>query len=252
MQKLLTFFLIITIAVCLSNCNNQPVQQTAILNPDSVKAIIMDLQEKLMTAMKDRTKEGQAKYASYCDDSLLCSENSTFMNSAYALSQDLIDGLVVPPHDYIFRLMGNTALLTYLETTYELIGYDSLYQNRRVTKVFILKNGVWKMGGLFINATQDDNHTKAVPEKNQRFYNEYAGVYQWKPGMADTVFVRDGKLYDVMTGSSEAQSFPVNDSEYMSKTDLGKVIFGRDATGKVSYYTYVITDGQRVRVPKVK
>jgi hypothetical protein len=236
----------------LSNCNNILKQQTASLNKDSVEAAIMDIHIKMMDARNKGTKEGQAAFASYCDDSLLCSENSTFMTSAYALSQDLINGSIVPPHDYIFRLMGNTALLSYLETTYELIGYDTAFQNRRITKVFVLKNDIWKMGGIFINPEQTNNYTNAVTEKNQRYYSEYAGIYQWKPNMADTFFVKDGKLYDAMTDSPATPSFPVSDSEYMSKSDLGRVIFGRNAKGKVSYYTYVLTDGQRVRIPKVK
>jgi hypothetical protein len=108
------------------------------------------------------------------------------------------------------------------------------------------------MSGIFINAEQTNNYTKAIPEKNQQFYNECACIYHWMPNMADTFFVKDGQLYDTIIDSPPSHSFPVSDSEYMSKSDLGTVIFGRDDSGKVTYYTYALTDGQKVRVPKVK
>ena len=245
-------FLILMVLVLLISCKNQSSQQIVSLNKDSIKAIIMGIQDKMIAIIKSQSADRSAKFASFCDDSLLCSENSTFMPSAYALSQDLINGLIVPPHDYTFRLISNTALLSYIETTFEVIGYDTAFQNRRVTKVFVLKNDEWKMGGLFINASQNDNYTPGVPEKNKQLYNDYIGIYQWKSNMADTFFVKDGKLYDAMTDSPPTLTFPVSDSEYMSKSDFGKVIFGRDANGKVSHYTYVLTNGQRMRVPKVK
>lgn len=107
------------------------------------------------------------------------------------------------------------------------------------------------MGSLFV-AGEKDNYVTSLPDKNQSHYNELAGIYQWKAALADTFFVKDGKLFDAMTGSAPAADYMVSDSEYMSENDLGKIIFHRNAEGKVDYYSYLMIDGQRVRVPKVK
>jgi hypothetical protein len=89
-----------------------------------------------------------------------------------------------------------------------------------------------------------------LPEKNRHLYSEYAGVYQWKPGLEHTVLVKEGKPDVAITGSPPAPNFRVSDSEYMSKNDWGKITFHREADVKVSHDTYMTPDGQRV--PKVK
>ncbi len=77
-------------------------------------------------------------------------------------------------------------------------------------------------------------------------------MYQWKPGLADGLFVKDGKLYGVSTGEEPELNFPVNDSEYMVKSDLGKIAFNKDRNGKVISYTYTKHDRQKVRAIKIK
>ncbi|HXB43412.1 MAG TPA: Arm DNA-binding domain-containing protein [Puia sp.] len=59
-------------------------------------------------------------------------------------------------------------------------------------------------------------------------------------------------LYGGSTADSLSHFFPVDDSTYMDGYDLGRVVFGRDAQGKVTHYTFIRYDGQRIRIPKIK
>jgi hypothetical protein len=58
----------------------------------------------------------------------------------------------MPPHDFTFRLFGRTAILSFLNTIYDLYNNDTIYSTRRVTKVFIEDQGAWKMDGQKLRA----------------------------------------------------------------------------------------------------
>ncbi len=250
MKKIIAFITIVTVAICFSNCNSNPAHQVVSANTDSVKNIILDIQNKMLSAAADSV-HGAEKYASFCEDSLIFSYDGIYMTSAYAVSNDLIHGMSTPPHDVAFRLYGNTAILSFREKSYEIANGDSVFHDVRIVKTFVQDHGTWKMAAI-CTALQPVNYFKAVAEKHPQLYNEYAGVYQLNSSTADTVFIKDGKLYEAFTGENPSIDFPVNDSEYMVKDDLGRIIFGRDLKGKISYFTLVRYDGQRLKAPKVR
>lgn len=217
------------------------------MNQDSVKAVIINMQNKKLSAFGD-----PAKYKSFFEDSMMSMYDRDFMSSANSYMHDLADGITVPPHDYKFRLFGQTAILTFLEIFYEVINGDSVFHNVRIMKTYAFNNGQWKQASI-CTSLQQENYFKPVAEKHRNEYNDYAGVYKWKDGAADTVFVKDGKLYDRFPNDEPTLNYPVNDSEYMVKHDLSRVVYNnRDKNGKVAYYTFIRSDGQRIQVPKVK
>ncbi len=77
-------------------------------------------------------------------------------------------------------------------------------------------------------------------------------MYRWSPSSVDTIFVRNGRLYGAMTGEEPELNIPINDSTFGTEHEFGSIIFGRDATGKISHYTFVRCDGQRLRIPRVE
>ena len=250
MKNIIVFITIFVIVFCFSNCNNNPANQSVFSNTDSIKNIILDIQNKMLSAAADGV-HGAEKYASFCEDSLISLYDGNYMTSAYAVSHDLSNGIIKPPHEIAFRLYGSSAILSFLEKFYEIINGDSIFHEVRIVKTFVQDNGTWKMATM-CTALQPVNYFKPVQEKNPQLYNEYAGVYQLKPSVADTVFVKDGKLHEAFTGENPSIDFPVNDSEYMVKDDLSRIIFGRDTKGKISSYTYVRYDGQRFKALKLR
>jgi hypothetical protein len=64
--------------------------------------------------------------------------------------------------------------------------------------------------------------------------------------------VRGGKLFSSSTGETSEQNFLINDSEYMTKNDLGRVAFQTDSKGKVKGYVYTTFDGQKIHAKKMQ
>jgi|GEM_PF-1916656 len=248
MKRIAFLVLCLSMAVCFTKCSRPTSQDSGSINPDSVKKIIITLNGEMMEAIKEKNPN---KYQALCVDSLLTVGDNMFMSSAYALSHDLSAGIAVPAHDYTFRLIGNTAILSYLSVSYEMVNGDSVFDSKRTLKTFVLDSGKWKMAAVAFG-TRDVNYFTPVAEKHQKEYPQYAGIYQYDAQYADTVFVKDGKLYDAATGGKPDLNFPVSDSEYMTKGNLFKVVFGKDAKGRIAYYTEIRSDGQRWKLPKVK
>ena len=246
MKNRITYIFIAFVTINLISCNNLPVLQTTSMNQDSVKAVIINIQNKMLAASSN-----PSNYESYCEDSMLSMYDREFTTSAYSLSHDLSSGILVPPHNYEFRLFGYTAILTFLQTFYEVINSDSVFHNVRVMKTFVFNNGQWKQASI-CTSSQQENYFKPVADIHRNEYNEYSGVYKWKDGALDTVFVKDGKLYDKFPNEQPALNYPVSDSEYMVKHDLGRIVYKKDKNGKVAYYTFIRSDGQRIRIPKLK
>lgn len=88
----------------------------------------MGIHQQMMAARDKNTEQGNQEYASFCDDSLMGSDLGIFFASATDIAHDLSNGSIVSPHDFIFRLLGNTAFLSYIEKNYELVGWDTIIQ----------------------------------------------------------------------------------------------------------------------------
>lgn len=95
------------------------------------------------------------------------------------------------------------------------------------------------------------NYNQPVYGSTKR-YTDYAGTFQVSPAMADTITLVNDTLYESTTGAPRSKLLPVNDSTFMVKDDLGRYVFNQNAGGKITHYSYVFADGQRLRFPKVR
>jgi hypothetical protein len=234
------------IIICFSGCNQKQSLDSLSSNPDSVKKIIIALNDSNYHAY-----DNPKKFQSFCEDSMLVIGGQDFYTSSNTWSHDL-PRISVYPHDYTFKLFGNTAVISYLLTSYYILKGDTSFHSVRNLRTFVFDNGNWKIAS---NATDAQlvNRYKPVVEKNQKYYPSYVGVYQIDKNIFDTVFVKDGKLYDRETGGGDANwNFPVNDNEYMIPDNLDRIVFGRDSKGVVAYYTDKLIDGRELKFLKVK
>jgi hypothetical protein len=244
MKNIIAVALSVCIIICFSRCNQTPGQDPNQINPDSVKKIIIALNDSSYRAYGN-----PEKFQSFCEDSMFGVGGNAFFNSSNAFSHDLLRVSVLP-HDYSFKLFGKTAMLSYLWTGYEILNGDTVFKNLRNLKTFVLNNGHWKIAGNAA-ASQSINYFKPVIDKHEKEYASYVGIYQVKPGDMDTVFVKDGKLFDKDGGDAE-WVFPVSDNEYMIDGDLSRISFWKDTKGVASYYTVTYPDGQQWKCPKIK
>lgn len=234
------------ILICFTNCSQSPSYESVSNNPDSVKKIIVALNDECY-----RTLGNPEKYQSFCEDSMLIVGDDMFMISSSALSHDLLH-IYVLPHDYTFRLFGNTAVISYLWTGFDLLNGDTIFHSLRNLRTFAFNNGKWKVVSNAVGS-QFKNYFKPIKDKRVKDYGSYAGVYQQSGRNFDTIFVKDSKLYDRQTGDNNAYwNFAVSDSEYMNPLNLDRVIFRKDSKGEVAYYIDRLFDGQEYKCPKIK
>jgi hypothetical protein len=251
MKKIIAVALSVCIIICFSRCSQKPTQELPSSNPDSVKKAIIALNDELFSSMGN-----PEKYQTYCEDSMLTAADGEIATSSNFLSHNLYQRYIAP-HDYTFRLFGNTAILSYLNTSYELVGKDTIFHSLRILKTFAFNNGKWKVAG-FAAGNVPVSYFKPVSDKHIKDYRSYVGYYQYKPGEVDTIFLKDGKLYDKSGSDAPQWNFPVNDNEYMTRndvtglSDLTRLSFGKDSNGVVAYYTITNYDGQHWKCPKIK
>jgi len=252
MKRAIFLITIVSIAIFSSNCksNHNGQQGTNAQNTDSIKAEIEGILKLQEDAYAQHNENGNRIMQSTCEDSLLYVDDGGIMLSSYDYSQDLADGWIERPHDKIFKFYNNTVIVTSIYKSYNILAGDTIFLNNRMTKVFVKDDNQWKMAHIGISPLQV-NYTK-IGYGNTKLFSEYAGVYKVGSAPADTILLINGNLYDAQTGNGRNKMFPLNDSTFIWKDDLGKVIFGKDANGKVNHYTYVFNDGQRINIPKVK
>jgi hypothetical protein len=250
MKNIAAISMPVIIVIFFAGCNNHPAQQAASLNEDSIKQIILSINSQQQSLLKDTVHRSE-RFATLCEDSLInIFENGVLLTSAYASAHDLVDGYADTIHDIRFQLFGNTAVLTGIAKMYDIVYGDSLFANIRITKVFVQNNGAWKMA-VRTASPVGINYFREVNVDSKKL-NDYAGVYRWPKNRYDTLRIEGTHLVEYVKGKSPVTNYALNDSTFFVKDDLTTIVFGRNANGQVTHLSWVLTDGQRVRIPKVK
>ena len=251
MNRVIFLITIVSLSILSNNCkNSNTVQQVSDAKKnESIKAEIEQILKIQEDAYAQHNEDGNKKIQSTCKDGLLYVDDGGIMLSSYDYSHDLANGWIERPHNNIFKFYNNTVIVTSVYKSYNLFEGDTIFLNNRMTKVFVKDDNQWKMAHIGISPLQV-NYTK-IGYGNTKLFSEYAGVYKVGSAPADTILLINGNLYDAQTGNGRNKMFPLNDSTFIWKDDLGKVIFGKDANGKVNHYTYIFNDGQRIRVSKL-
>jgi hypothetical protein len=250
MKNSVTSAMLAFITLAFVNCNNHPPQQNSLLNADSIKQIILAINSQQQSLLKD-TLHRSERFAALCEDSLVnVFENGNLLTSSYASAHDLVDGYADTIHDIRFQLFGNTAVLTGIAKMYDIVYGDSLFANIRITKVFVQNNGKWKMA-VRTASPMGVNYFREVNINSEKLH-DYAGVYQWPKHVYDTLRIENNHLVEYVKGEPPVTNYALNDSTFFVKNDLSKIVFAKNASGRVTHINWVLPDGQRVRIPKVK
>ena len=155
----------------------------------------------------------------------------------------------VNPRDYVIHVYGNTAVINFRLTGHEQFTDTDLISEMRYTETYVKQNGFWLLvarqwGKLPVNFRKPVAVDTSV-------YKDYVGQYEWRPGLVETVFVKDGKLWSELDGEKD-EYFPLGSDTFFVKSALGTSAFSRDAQGHVTGSTCHIADGQEIHVKKIK
>lgn len=246
-QVLFLLLFINSMAGCESNGKNE--KQTS--DVENIKKTILAInsqQQSLYKTLNDKKDRGE-KYATFCHDSLVTVTGYGYiLTSAYDASRDLVDGYADTIHDINLRVYDNTAILTGKAKMFILVNKDTLYEDVWISKVFMNFGGQWKMvlrnsGPLAVNYKKA---IKVAPEK----LLTYEGVYGPPGGPYDTFRVVNDQLYQIGANNLKVPYYPVNDSTFFTKDDLGTMVFQRTRPGEPGYFEWILPDGQSLKITK--
>jgi ketosteroid isomerase-like protein len=155
----------------------------------------------------------------------------------------------VNPRDYVVHVYGTTAVINLRATEHEQFTDTDLVSEMRSTQTYAKQNGSWLLvatqwGKLPVNFRKPVAVDTAI-------YKDYVGQYEWRPGMVETVFVKDGKLWSELDGEKD-EYFPLGSDTFFVKSALGTSAFYRDPQGHVIGSTCHTADGQEIHVKKIK
>lgn len=153
------------------------------------------------------------------------------------------------PRDFTVRLHGNTAVINFRTTAHEQFSDADIISEQRRTETWSKQNGSWLLIAIQVG-NLPVNFRKPVAV-DARVYQDYVGEYEWRPGLVDTILVKDGKLWSQMDGDTD-ENLPAGGETFFIKSDLGSVTFSRDAHSRVTGYTYHRIDGQEIHAKKIK
>lgn len=243
------FYTRLLVAVCLS--------ASALCAQDQSK-LSASQQEvlKVHNAIREATgrRDVAALAGRIAEDCIFSTDDGIIETKAQYLDQlsnlPIADDRVVNPRDYIVHVYERTAVVSYRVSAHEQFTDADILSEQRRMEIYISQNGSWTLV-----ARQWENlpvnFRKPVPVDTS-IYRDYVGQYEWRPhGDVDVVSLKDGKLWSRI-GKDEDEYLPQGSDTFFIRADLGSVTFARDARGQVTGYTYHRTDGQEIRVKKIK
>jgi ketosteroid isomerase-like protein len=216
-------------------------------------------QQEVLDAYKARVEAAEKRdYATYSrlvaddcifsdDDGVLDTNPKVHIMEHWKLPLAYDHG--VNRRDYVVHVYGNTAVLNYRVTGHEQFTDTDLISEMRETETYVKQNGSWLLvarqwGKLPINFRKPVAVDTSV-------YKDYVGQYEWRPGLVETVFVKDGKLWSELDGQKD-EYFPLGSDTFFVKSALGTSAFHRDAQGHVIGSTCYVADGQEIHIKKIK
>ena len=234
-------------ALCIFACSLCAIDQPE-LSPEQQE--VLNVSQARRDANNRRDMKAAASYIA--DDCLFSSDDGTLITKAQYLKFGQLPfeyDHSTNPREFVVRVYGNTAVINLRITGHEQFGDDDIVSEQRRTETWLKQNGTWLLiamqwGNLPVNfrrpVTVDPNT-----------YKNYAGQFELRPGLVDTVVVKDGKLWSRLD-EDEGEYLPLGSDTFFTEDDLGSITFVRDAQGHVTSYTYNRVDGQEIHAKKIK
>jgi hypothetical protein len=132
--------------------------------------------------------------------------------------------------DLEVRLYGDTAVARYRLTEYSELGSQRISFQEWRNETHVRRGGMWKLiAGGESEIPQDPDVAKIDP----KIYDAYVGQYEYAPGVVDTVIREGDHLLVQVTGQGKEEVFPENETTYFGKQQDWRMIFVKDAQGRV-------------------
>jgi len=144
---------------------------------------------------------------------------------------------------------GDTALMVYRKVErVEVIGQKTESQ-QRVTDTFIRRDGRWRT--ISSQGTRIPDERIAV-KIDPKFFDAYVGQYEITPALIIAITREGDKLMMQASGQSKYELLPENETTFFIKGQRNQVIFVKDEKGQVIQLIARQSDGQEIKVKKIK
>jgi ketosteroid isomerase-like protein len=144
---------------------------------------------------------------------------------------------------------GDTALMVYRRVERVDANGQKIESQNRVTDTFIRRDGRWRtISSQATRIPAERIATKVDP----RIYDSYAGQYEITPALIVTITREGDKLMMQATGQSKYELLPENETTFFVKGQRNQMIFSKDEKGQVTHLIARQSDGQELRIKKIK
>lgn len=241
------YFTYLLVALCLS-CSVLCAQDEPKLSPAQQE--VLNVRIAMREAALRRDMAAWSRYVA--DDCIFSDDDGVLQTKAKLIELAKLPreyDYSVNPRDYVVHVYGNTAVINVRYTEHEQFTDTDLISEMRKTETFAKQSGSWLLvasqwGKLPLNFRKPVAVDASV-------YKDYVGQYEWRPGLVETVFVKDGKLWSELDGEKD-EYFPLGSDTFFVKSALATSAFLRDAQGHVIGETCHIADGQEIHIKKIK
>ena len=144
---------------------------------------------------------------------------------------------------------GDTAVIVYRRIERVDANGQKIEMQNRVTDTFIRRDGRWR--AISSQATRIAPEPVAV-KVDPNVYDAYAGQYEITPALIITITREGDKLMMQATGQAKYELLPENEITFFVKGQTSKVIFAKDEKGQVTHLVARQSDGQELKVRKIK
>lgn len=254
MKKLFT-----ATVVLLLTAFNYSTAQTTVSSTAGTKGAVSKTEQELMKItheLTDAENRGDKKvFDKYFADNYF----STTMDGRIFTKAQILENLTPTPasnrsridfEDIQVRENGNTALLSLKFNDHSESNGQKLTQSFQATDVFMKQGGQWKLLTRHLSIIPVD---KTVARVDPAIYDAYVGQYEITTDEILTLTREGDKLMGEFTGSkTKMELLPENETTFFEKGRRRQTVFVKDEKGQVSHIIHRLSDGQEVKLKKIK
>ena len=155
-----------------------------------------------------------------------------------------------PLQDAKVRINGDTAIVTFHSQQFTTIGGQTTSAHKWQIETHVRRDGRWQLLGVADGPIPSEPTAAKI---DPALLAAYAGEYEWAPTLISKIEPRGDRLLDHFAGGT-GEWLPENDTTFFvpgeaAAGDSSRMIFVRDAGGRVTHYIYR-TPGESDRIVK--
>ena len=145
-----------------------------------------------------------------------------------------------PLQDVKVRINGDTAIVTYHSDQLTEIGGQTTSVHKWQIETHVRRNGRWLLLGVADGLIPPEPQTARI---DPSILDAYVGRYEWAPTLISRIERKGDRLLEHLGAGEPANGCPESDTTFFvpgaaAGGDSSRMIFVKDAAGRVTHYIY--------------